>query len=389
MFTDSSEFHSLSQEFFKSLAARQIRLFLKEVIDNSDLRSCLDQSDIMPETISRIASDLNYHFSGDQLVEYVENEIVSKLPSDQVSHRLKWLETRTKPSFSNKSVTHSSLLVDTVHNDEYILDRSQILGGQVLAIRSCKQISSIIDTIRNVLIDSFNCPDLRNLHLTCDSPTLKQRSIQANNSFREDTTVPSLVCDLLQHLGMDPQQVLWEWPSFRIFLPSNLSNVGTYRNGTTSLLKPHRDTWYGSPQHQINFWGPVIELPESQTLRVFPQYHLKTVENTSAGRDSWAHNIGLSLNPSVLQNVDMSNPVAPPLSLGDCMAFAGHSLHASPSSTLSQTRISFEFRILHELDRLSPYTPVNIDYYGTGEIYTNWFNQHGIETNYYSLFLDS
>ena len=380
----NKDFRLVSQKIIRNLVRHQIQSFFDEVKNNQELLRELGKTNLSPETVSAVAKSRNFIFTSEQLLEYIEECISTKLTPEEVFQRESFMMDFSPLPIDIEERDTCGVVHEETLSENFKLDRACLLSGNVVVIRSSPSLMSLIQLMRKTLQLALGIEDLANAHMLVSHSILKEKAVEANIAFSNNSAVPTIIQKIVLELGMNIDDVLWEWPGFRMFFPEGYESQGAYRNGTTGLLSPHRDTWYGSPQHQINFWGPIEPISDDKTLRILSEFHQKRVQNSSGGRDCWAHNLGLALPPSLLEDIDAKNYLAPPLNVGDVMLFSGHSLHSSAPSEKNRTRVTFEFRILNKNDRGAVYTPLNIDYYGKGEIYRNWHDKEGIQINLYS-----
>lgn len=381
----SSDFHAINAQFYNQLSRQQIELFIAEAQANPQLRQEFNHGNLTTaEAISQIARINGYYFTAEQFSDFIETLLQSRLPVDELAQRKAWIKLHESRTDSQATESLEHILYDSTYTHSFSIDRQSILLGNAVVIRQLPALDTLLYLISDILRQYLKVSDLVSCHAFITHEELIKRSKDANSELLGDPRVPAIMENILLDLGIDPDQTLWEWPSFRIFFPSSLNSDGFYRGGTTSLLQPHRDTWYGSPQHTINFWGPLQPIAKDQTVQILPAYFYKAVKNSSSCRDLWLTRCGLGLTPQLHMEIDYSSSVAPPLNVGDLFVFAGHSLHASSLNYNLSTRLSFEFRILNEYDKNAGYAPPNLDYYGFGEIYTGWFNRIGSQTNYFS-----
>lgn len=380
----NQDFQLISQEFMRRLSRHRIQSFFDEVENNSELLTELGKTNLTPEVVAAVAKSRNFVFSAEQLTEYIEECISTQLTSEEVLQRESYLKNFSPLPISFEEAETYGVVHEESLCENFKLDRVSLLSGDVVVIRSSAALLSLIELMRRTLQSALGIEDLANAHKLVSHSIMKEKAVEANIAFSNNSKVPEIIQKIVLELGMNPADILWEWPGFRMFFPEGYESQGSYRNGTTGLLSAHRDTWYGSPQHQINLWGPIEPISEDKTLRILSEFHQKRVMNSSGGIDCWAHNLGLALPPSLLEVIAPKNYLAPSLNVGDVMLFSGHSLHASAPSEKSSTRVTFEFRFLNKNDREAFYTPSNIDYFGKGEIYRSWFNTDGVQINLYS-----
>jgi len=370
--------------FLNGLARQRVVDFIRAVVEDEALMQELSAVDLKPEAVATFACQKGYVFSGDDLTDVIESRIAQEVPeSEQALRRQLQLEREARGS-SGRVPLHietDAALLDIDHAPDFVLDRASILRGNVAAIRGMPALPDLLTFMSDALEHAFDAVDLEQIHLHYDFKSMKARAETAYVQLLADDRIPTAMASIVRDLGMDPDDVLWEWPGMRILFPVEQGGRGMYRTANSGALAAHRDTWYGSPQHQINFWGPIRRLDPDATLRIYARYFGKTVPNSSYGYDTWQNQCGLALAPSIQCNASAEGAFAPPLGIGDALCFSGHQLHASAVNRSGRTRLSFEFRLLHRNDEGREGVPANTDYDGIGEIYHGWYDQNGQRIN--------
>ena len=364
-----------------SLSLLQAKLFVEKLADHdSEISDVLNNEKLLAvDDVVHIASKYGFHFNLSTLYEYLDFLVSSRLPADECIQRAQWSSSLVTPLATNDHqprLTHALRLSN--------VERCQVYTGDVLIFSELRSFNLLRTSLEDTIKDALKIDDLSRTHELLSQDVFHVRVKRAYEQVKNSSAIPRFISSILSELCLDPETVLWEWPSFRIFFPTDLMDRGLYRGSPTRDLIPHRDTWYGSPQHQINFWAPISRLEPDQSLHIYPSYFCKQILNTSSLRDIWLHRVGFSIVPLLQQTIGIEDSICPSLSVGEALCFSGHQIHSSPRPSKLLTRASLEFRICCQNDISQAQIPPNIDYGGRGEIYTNWFNSSGVETNYYS-----
>jgi hypothetical protein len=136
----------------------------------------------------------------------------------------------------------------------------------------------------------------------------------------------------------------------------------------------HRDTWYGNPQAQINWWMPLHDVTEGETFAFFPDYFARAVENNSQDFDydrfmtkvGWQSTSGVqSVYPSA-QVFDRSGILPFACQAGEIILFAASHLHQTEKNVSGATRLSVDFRTVHVDDQGQGLGAPNVDNRSTG-----------------------
>ena len=158
----------------------------------------------------------------------------------------------------------------------------------------------------------------------------------------------------------------YDVPRLRIIPNSKLLNSGISYN-----YLPHRDTWYGGEQDQINHWLSVRNVSDRATFFISPSYFGKKVENTSENfdLDTWdkvfrpaattSVRTEMRPHPKPLTDIPEDSKVGFDLTTGHEVCFSGHHLHGSSENKSDDVRVSVDYRISIPSLGLNP--PPNLD----------------------------
>ena len=147
------------------------------------------------------------------------------------------------------------------------------------------------------------------------------------------------------------------------------------KNPPRGILKPtkaHRDTWASNVFNQINWWLPLHNVDESNSIFIAPDYFKKKVDNNS---NEWSfENFKKIKNypstPISEMNFNKKNMINFKLEIGDVLCFSGNHIHGSVQG--EKKRINLETRTICVNDEKNFVIPRNIDSY-TNKKKINWF----------------
>lgn len=163
--------------------------------------------------------------------------------------------------------------------------------------------------------------------------------------------------NFLDEIGQDPAEYFFDVPRIRV-----VPHYDYLHAGVSYAYLPHRDTWYGAPECEINTWMPVFPIDADQTMMINPYYFDRPVKNDSGEWDlkHWVTNE----RPAATRNVrdeDRRHPV--PMEdvqtdtefrvaggSGDMIVFSASHLHATVPNRSERIRYSIDFRIFHTED---------------------------------------
>ena len=182
-----------------------------------------------------------------------------------------------------------------------------------------------------------------------------------------------LIQGLLAEVGCEVDRTYFDVPRMRTSTSSDYLT-----SGIAYAFHPHRDTWYSAPPCQINWWLPIFDIEERNTLAFHPHYWDHPVKNGSASYDyeRWnaesrhnaAQHIGKDtrVQPKPEEPMDLDPQVrfvGPP---GSILLFAAAQMHSSVPNTSGVTRCSIDFRTVNLDDLEARDGAPNIDSTCTG-----------------------
>jgi hypothetical protein len=201
-----------------------------------------------------------------------------------------------------------------------------------------------------------------------------EKATKCKSTFTNDKKthelLKKLILDRYKLNKNDP--LLFDVPRLRIVPDSNFLSSGISYN-----YKPHRDTWYGAAQDQVNHWMTLANVTENSTFYIAPSYFNHPFINNSEifDLDEWdtkhrkeaASNVSAENRPHPipLEELDMRDRCNIVIPYGSEVVFSGHHVHGSAQNLTSNVRFSIDYRIC--LEKLSHEAPLNIDNRASGD----------------------
>ncbi|MEZ0260862.1 MAG: phytanoyl-CoA dioxygenase family protein [Alphaproteobacteria bacterium] len=133
-------------------------------------------------------------------------------------------------------------------------------------------------------------------------------------------------------------------------------NNGHLNKGADLAYAAHRDTWFGNPQAQVNFWMALHDVTPAQSFMFYPSLFNRSVPNNSQGfsYDSWMDKRGWQ---GMKSNAPAEYPAATQIedpaafsfsaNAGDIIIFSAAQLHQTVKNVSGITRYSLDFRAVH------------------------------------------
>jgi hypothetical protein len=252
--------------------------------------------------------------------------------------------------------------------------RSLLYAGQLFMFSSRPSVARFAEFARAMVAEAFAPldPERAQFELSVERfaeilGVLKPAFIHHEESKRH-------VRAILEDFGCDPEQTYFDVPRLR-----SSTSDGYLTTGVAYAWHPHRDTWYSAPPCQLNWWLPVFDVRQDNTLAFHPRYFSQGVPNDSAGYNYYAWNAThrgshvtgyTKVDPRPLprprQPIELTPQlrVVPPV--GGLVLFSGAQMHSSVPNRSGVTRYSIDFRTVNLLDVRERRGAPNVDSECTG-----------------------
>ena len=186
-------------------------------------------------------------------------------------------------------------------------------------------------------------------------------------NFYHDPHSHELLLNIVSSFGCDLNETYFDVPKLRM-----VTHGGYLTSGMGYAHPPHRDTWYGSPSSQINWWMPVYDLASENSLAFHSDYWSRPVKNNSRDfnyfdwnreRKTVAQHVrnDTRLQPRPDESVDMEAQTRIVCPAGGIILFSGSQLHSTVPNTAGVARFSVDFRTVHVGDLVERRGALNVD----------------------------
>jgi hypothetical protein len=147
--------------------------------------------------------------------------------------------------------------------------------------------------------------------------------------------------------------------------------IGEVPYGKLTPARLHRDTWGSNIFSQINFWFPIHNTSEFNSIYIVPSYFKKKIKNNSKNWsfEKYKKKKKYYSVPYTNQIINDKDKLYFSLKKGSIICFSGNHLHASLQN--DDKRVNLETRIVYQ-DGNDNYVPLNIDSYSQ-VVKKNWF----------------
>lgn len=247
--------------------------------------------------------------------------------------------------------------------------REHIYKGDIFLDTTLHSAHALCALARECITRAFDGEtDHQSLHKMMPVETFVERVTALKREFTNGEQAKALIRAFIDEIGVDPAQYLFDVPRVRV-----VPNYDYLHAGVSYAYKPHRDTWYGNVDCQINTWMPVYSLKPEQTMMINPAYFERPVQNSSAdwSLEHWINvqrfkardNITEEsrVHPVPLEDIDPRSELRVAGNSGEMLIFSGSHLHGTVANTTDQVRFSVDFRLIHLQDLLDKRGAPNVD----------------------------
>ena len=241
-----------------------------------------------------------------------------------------------------------SILIDPAIRPADAL-RQRLYGGNLAVLTRLQTVRNFADYAREEITRLFYPNDPEHVH-ECISPAgmakllgeWKPRFIHAERSRQ-------LVHAIIVEAGFPVSETYYNVPKPRTSFP-----VGHLTAGVATGFPWHRDTWYGAPAQQLNWWLPVFPVRDDNAMSFDLSGFGRDVPNDSETFDYYRHNAArpamaaqvtrhLAARPEATDHHPVQETAVLPAP-GQVLLFSGAQLHATIPNTSGLSRYSIDFR---------------------------------------------
>ena len=238
--------------------------------------------------------------------------------------------------------------------------KKNIFNGKIFVFQKSKTSNELVTQIKKKVQVIYE-GELEKIHYLKNSEDISKDIV---SKLKNHETFRKLFTNFLNEIGYNKGGTFWDRFVVRV---APAENNLPYREA--SRINIHRDTWGTNLYQQINWWAPVSNVEEKNTMIFYPDYFDVPVKNTTS---TWDLNIYLANR----KKGDFSYPSAPqlkedlpsninkiPVTIkpGEILCFSGAHLHSSSKEKSENTRISFEIRTICDNDLNSSAQAPNVD----------------------------
>lgn len=251
--------------------------------------------------------------------------------------------------------------------------RARIFTGDLFVFSPSAATTRLVDFARELVCTAFAPLDPCQAQHHMPVEEFAAVLAELKPKFMHDPRAKEMVQDILREAGCDLGRTYFDIPRMR-----TMTHGDYLRSGIALAVPPHRDTWYGGTESQLNWWLPVMGVRPENTMVFHPEFFARPIENTSDGydHDAWrnksrreaAKHIKTDTReyPRADAEVDPAADLRVACPEGGVLVFSASQLHSTSPNNSGMTRFSVDFRTVDIDDVIARRGAPNVDNFASG-----------------------
>ena len=264
-------------------------------------------------------------------------------------------------------------------NDLEFFIKNNIFSGKIIVFKNLVLVKEIIDYVKFFFKSYTNNMKLINLINTknyIDDNKINNKFLEFQNEIKRSKKIKNKFRHIIDYLNFKECETFSDQICLRF-------NPGKEKKqiGNLNFINAHRDTWASNLFEQINWWFPLFDIEDENSLFFYPNYFNKNIKNNS---DIWTfekyknNKKTFISTPIITEEINELEKLVIKIDEGDILCFSGHHLHGSNLGKLN--RMNLESRTICLGDKKNYIIPKNLD--GKYNIKKkNWFKNLNNETS--------
>lgn len=237
-----------------------------------------------------------------------------------------------------------------------LIDR--LFAGEVIVLPPSPQSLALVEAIEKVIGEGPCDNELRQKLNAMPDAALADLTVGLKEKVLKDSSVQALMEDLVRSSGNEifSGETLFADPVRLRVIPGG-REAEFYK---ASAFGAHRDSWYANSRAQINWWIPLHDVDESQSVLFYPDFFERPIANDSEQFDyaTWRNEVGFGKSqlgrggfyPRVQEPIEPDEPrFAICAEKGSIVLFSAAHLHQTVINKEESVRISVDFRTVDPL----------------------------------------
>lgn len=245
--------------------------------------------------------------------------------------------------------------------------RARLYAGEIFVYDHVPAVEKFAAFSSELIEKALSPHDPRHVHEALTPEELAPLLGKLKPAFTHHPESKRLVAKILEELGTDLDDCHIDVPKLRTAYPT-----GHLTKGIAYAFPWHRDTWYGGPMAQINWWLPIYPLSADNCMAFDPRNFSGAVANDSDKFNYYRRNVERKDAAQFIKEDPRVQPSAVALGseepefrllpqVGGIIVFSGAQLHTTITSASCLSRYSIDFRTVSRRDVERGLGAANID----------------------------
>jgi hypothetical protein len=245
--------------------------------------------------------------------------------------------------------------------------RARLYAGEIFVYDRVPAVEKFAAFTRGLVEQALAPHDPRHVHEALTPEELAPLLGKLKPVFTHHPEARRLVARILEELGTDLDDCHMDVPKLRTAYPT-----GHLTKGIAYAFPWHRDTWYGGPMAQLNWWLPIYPLAADNCMAFDPRNFANPVDNDSDKFNYYRRNVERKDAAQFIKEDPRVQPSAVALGgdepefrllpeVGGIIVFSGAQLHTTVTSASCLSRYSVDFRTVSRSDIESGRGAKNVD----------------------------
>jgi hypothetical protein len=268
--------------------------------------------------------------------------------------------------------------------DLEIFIKKNIFSGKIIVFKNLVLVKEIIEYV-NFLFKRYSnnmkLINFMNIENHIDYTEINNKFIKFQNKIKKSQQIKIKFKHIINYLNFNECETFSDQICLRF-------NPGKEKKqiGNLNFINAHRDTWASNLFEQINWWFPLFDIEDENSLFFYPNYFNKSIKNNSNiwTFEKYKNNKKKYIStPIITEEINELEKFVVKIDKGDILCFSGHHLHGSNLGELN--RMNLESRTISLGDKKNYIIPKNLDgKYNDKK--KNWFKNLNNETSLFNYY---
>ena len=268
--------------------------------------------------------------------------------------------------------------------DLEIFIKKNIFSGKIIVFKNLVLVKEIIEYV-NFLFKRYSnnmkLINFMNIENHIDYTEINNKFIKFQNKIKKSQQIKIKFKHIINYLNFNECETFSDQICLRF-------NPGKEKKqiGNLNFINAHRDTWASNLFEQINWWFPLFDIEDENSLFFYPNYFNKSIKNNSNiwTFEKYKNNKKKYIStPIITEEINELEKFVVKIDKGDILCFSGHHLHGSNLGELN--RMNLESRTISLGDKRNYIIPKNLDgKYNDKK--KNWFKNLNNETSLFNYY---